>query len=110
MLKMVEAIAEVDGASSRAFQVTKVGVVTIAVCGLTAGEITIEFCPTADPVNDDWYDLDATNLVFTADGNKYVIWGACWIRATGNASVASSGNNFFLGIGGSYVHDPNADH
>lgn len=83
--------------TSAVFSVLDVGYVLFSVSGLTAGEITFEYNPND---GDDWFEIDSTELVLTADALKFAVLGQCAVRASFDASVASSGGNLFVGIAG----------
>lgn len=83
--------------TSAEFSVLDVGYVLFSVTGLTAGQITFQYNPNNGA---DWFTIDGTELVMTADGLRFAVLGQCAVRASFNGSVASSTNNLFVGIAG----------
>jgi hypothetical protein len=86
--------------TSAVFEVGDTCYVLFSVSGLTAGQVTFQYNPNNGA---DWYTIDGTELVLTADALKFAVLGACQVRASFDGSVASSGNNLFIGIQGNTV-------
>ena len=93
---------------SQAFPLSEVDHVTFAVLGLTGGSVTFEYSVDYAKGTDglwtgNWYDLDTTNLVLTADGTRVAVWGGGHVRSTGSSAAGAS---LDVLIGGHYVLAP----
>jgi hypothetical protein len=88
-----------DFASSAVFRLNGIDYITFSVAGTFAtGTVTIQYSPTRANVKaGTWYDLDTTNLVFTAVGAAVALWGDCYIRAKGTNTITSAVKLFISG-------------
>ena len=86
--------------SENMFDVSDIDYINFSVQWTTpGGTVQIQYSPDNGT---NWYNLDETNLAFTAAGQKVAVWGQCLVRAKGTSVTGTPLPAIY--IGRRYVH------